>query len=623
MNRLRYRARTTIQETGANPLYVTLGRLDWTLGDRQLSAPLLLAPVEIKGVVLPFRVAFDESGAVTLNRSLMEKLRLEFGFTVPGLDELPQLSRGDGVDVDAVVRRVREAIAESGLPFRVESEARLAIIGFTGYLLWRDLDEHWETFLERPLVRHLALAPTDSYSAGVPPRLGDIDLDDVAASAPVPTDGSQAQAVAAARSGDTFVLEGPPGTGKSQTITGIIADQMAQGRRVLFVAEKGAALDVVRNRLGEVGLLPFALDLHDEGARPVEVRARLRTALAHHALPDADGYRVAAQDVASSGKVLEAYAGRLHARNPAGLSLYTARGQQLARGSGPQLTVPESAVVTPGTSVDLARRALADAIPLLTTLVRSATPPWGFASTRPASADALWAAVEEADRAVAQARAALASVGTAMDIEQLVTNTADLEIVTWLLSADATDPATAVEARSERWRAARDELRQRTESLRGAAADLLTPSSQISSPCRSSRASGRPNSFSAGKDASSPPVHRYWPICALEPTSTPGSSPVSSSTSRRSPPRTSRSSARGAACRGARVWIPPSTSSPAASSTCGPSPLLSSATRGSSSSSRHHWPARWWAPAGLSRRSPSPPTAPSSTPSPPSPLSSR
>ncbi len=474
MNRLRYRARTTIQETGANPLYVTLGRLDWTLGDRQLSAPLLLAPVEIKGVVLPFRVAFDESGAVTLNRSLMEKLRLEFGFTVPGLDELPQLSRGDGVDVDAVVRRVREAIAESGLPFRVESEARLAIIGFTGYLLWRDLDEHWETFLERPLVRHLALAPTDSYSAGVPPRLGDIDLDDVAASAPVPTDGSQAQAVAAARSGDTFVLEGPPGTGKSQTITGIIADQMAQGRRVLFVAEKGAALDVVRNRLGEVGLLPFALDLHDEGARPVEVRARLRTALAHHALPDADGYRVAAQDVASSGKVLEAYAGRLHARNPAGLSLYTARGQQLARGSGPQLTVPESAVVTPGTSVDLARRAVADAIPLLTTLVRSATPPWGFASTRPASADALWAAVEEADRAVAQARAALASVGTAMDIEQLVTNTADLEIVTWLLSADATDPATAVEARSERWRAARDELRQRTESLRGAAADLLT-----------------------------------------------------------------------------------------------------------------------------------------------------
>jgi hypothetical protein len=474
LNRLRYRARTAIQETGANPLYVTLGRLDWKLGDRQLSAPLLLAPVEIKGVVLPFRIAFDESGAVTLNRSLMEKLRLEFGFTVPGLDELPLLSGAEGVDVDAVVRRVREAIAGSGLPFRVESEARLAIIGFTGYLLWRDLDEHWATFLDRPLVRHLALTPTDSYSGGVPPRLGDIDLDEVVASAPVPTDGSQAEAVAAARAGETFVLEGPPGTGKSQTITGILADQMAQGRRVLFVAEKGAALDVVRGRLGEVGLLPFALDLHDEGARPVEVRARLRTALAHRAEADADGYRMAAQDVASSGKVLEAYAGRLHAPNPAGLSLYTARGQQLARGSGPLLTVPEAAVLAPGSSVDLARRAVADAIPRLAPLGRSPCPPWGFASARPQSLDPLWRAVDQADRAVTAALAALGSAGAARDVAEAATNTADLEVVTWLLSRDATDPTTAVEVASERWRAARGELRHRTDALRDAGASLLT-----------------------------------------------------------------------------------------------------------------------------------------------------
>ena len=281
MTRLRYRARTAIQETGANPLYVTLGRLDWQLGDRDLSAPLLLAPVQVKGVVMPFRIAFDDSGAVTLNHSLMEKLRLEFGFTVPGLaEQLPTLPGTEHVDVGEVVRRVREAIAASGLPFRVESEARLAVIAFTGYLLWRDLDAHWERFLERPLVRHLALSPTDSFAAGEPVSLGDTDLDEVVATAPVPTDGSQAEAIAGARAGQTFVLEGPPGTGKSQTITAILADQMAQGRRVLFVAEKGAALDVVRNRLGEVGLLPFALDLHDEGARPTEVRARLRTALA-------------------------------------------------------------------------------------------------------------------------------------------------------------------------------------------------------------------------------------------------------------------------------------------------------------------------------------------------------
>ncbi|HET9944187.1 MAG TPA: DUF4011 domain-containing protein, partial [Actinomycetes bacterium] len=475
MTRLRYRARTAIQETGANPLYVTLGRLDWQLGDRDLSAPLLLAPVQVKGVVMPFRIAFDESGAVTLNHSLMEKLRLEFGFTVPGLtDQLPTLPGSEHVDVDAVIRQVREAISESGLPFRVESEARLAVIAFTGYLLWRDLDTHWERFLERPLVRHLAMTPTDSYSGGSAISLGDADLDDVVATAPVPTDGSQAEAIAAARAGQTFVLEGPPGTGKSQTITAILADQMAQGRRVLFVAEKGAALDVVRNRLGEVGLLPFALDLHDEGARPTEVRARLRTALQHRAQPDTDGYRMAASDVSTAGSVLEAYASRLHDRNGAGLSLYTAHGQQLARGAGSTLPVPESAVADGSVVAEVVRAAVAAAVPALAALARAESPSWGFARQRPADLAELWAAVDRADAAVYAAQAAASGMSpTARGVVEDAATSADLRAAVWLLSASSLDPAVAVEARSDRWRAAREELWQRTREARESAAGLL------------------------------------------------------------------------------------------------------------------------------------------------------
>ena len=158
--RLRYRARTGREETGANPLMLTLGRFDWELGDRKLAAPLLLYPIDIKGVVMPFRLAADPAGGVAINLSLLEKLRVEFGFTVPGLDELPPRlhkagADGEGVDVAAAIRIFREAIAASGLAFRVESEARLIIGGFTGFLLWRDLDEHWERFAERPLVRQL------------------------------------------------------------------------------------------------------------------------------------------------------------------------------------------------------------------------------------------------------------------------------------------------------------------------------------------------------------------------------------------------------------------------------------------------------------------------------------
>ncbi len=343
--RLRYRARTGREETGANPLMLTLGRLDWELGDRKLAAPLLLFPVDIKGVVMPFRLAADPIGTVTPNLSLLEKLRVEFGFSVPGLDELPSRPDGEGVDVEAVVRRFREAIAASGLAFRVESEARLIIGGFTGFLLWRDLDEHWQRFTERPLVRglldgRLSDVPELGVVSGVRGPAAVAELDSVVAAAPIAADGSQAQAIAAARAGHSFVLEGPPGTGKSQTITNILADQMAQGRRVLFVAEKGAALDVVRHRLGEIGLLPYALDLHDHNARPAEVRTRIRTALAQRVRPDLDGYEAALSDVSGSSSALRGYAERLHRPNRAGLSLWSARATALARGTGPVLAVP-------------------------------------------------------------------------------------------------------------------------------------------------------------------------------------------------------------------------------------------------------------------------------------------
>lgn len=477
MQRLRYRARTTLEETGANPLYLTLGRLDWRLGGRELSAPLLLAPVDIKGVVLPFRIAFDESGAVTLNHSLLEKLRIEHGFTVEGLEtsaELPTLPGSDVADVDAVITRVREAIADSGLPFRVESEARLAIIAFTGYLLWRDLDQHWESFLERPLVRHLALTPSDSYSGGKPPELGSIDLDEVVAAAPVPTDGAQAQAVAAARAGSSFVLEGPPGTGKSQTITGSVADQMAQGRRVLFVAEKGAALDVVRNRLAEVGLLSFALDLHDEFARPTEVRARLRAALAAAVTPDEDGYRVAALDVAAAGRLLEGYAGRVHTPNAAGLTLYSAHNQRLARGEGMVVTVPPDAVSGEATDLEGARACITAAVPALASLERSDSPAWGFVLSRPDDRAGLWSAVEVADAAVTAALRQLETAAADVrDVVLAVAGTVDLEIVSWLLSPDAAPMSAVLESRTARWKSALDELRQRTDVVRADAHDVL------------------------------------------------------------------------------------------------------------------------------------------------------
>ena len=480
--RLRYRARTGREETGANPLMLTLGRLDWELGDRKLAAPLLLYPIDIKGVVMPFRLAADPAGGIAINLSLLEKLRVEFGFTVPGLDELPpRLHRegadGEGVDVAAAIRIFREAIAASGLAFRVESEARLIIGGFTGFLLWRDLDEHWERFAERPLVRQLLTGSITELPEPIQPSHA--ALDDVVAAAPIPADGSQAQAIAAARSGQSFVLEGPPGTGKSQTITNILADQMAQGRRVLFVAEKGAALDVVRHRLGEIGLLPYALDLHDHNARPAEVRARLKTALAQRVRPDLDGYKAALGEVEGSASGLRTYAERLHRPNRAGLSLWSAHATMLARGSGPALTVPPAVLAEEsdagGLDQDQLRRLIGSAIGDLAALDPEVVRAWGFVGvgTSPVDQTVLFGALPAAEAATARASAELAaaSPGSAALLRE-ATTWWELADLTRLLSAPGSGDQLA-ELTTARWANAREELRSRTAGLAQGAGPTL------------------------------------------------------------------------------------------------------------------------------------------------------
>jgi len=485
--RLRFRARTGLQETGANSLALTLGRLHWTLGDRSLQAPLLLAPVQLKGIVAPFKVVADPTSGVTLNLSLLEKLRLEFGFFVPGLAELPIRPAGakgeGGVDVDEVVRRFRQALLDAGLPFTVESEARLAIVGFTGYLLWRDLDEHWERFLAQPVARHLALTPTDRF---VDPAAGIVDtsvtgLDAVVAESPVAADGSQAEAVAAARAGRTFVLEGPPGTGKSQTITNILADQAARGRRVLFVAEKGAALDVVRRRLAEVGMAPFALDLHDEHATPAQVRTRLRTAVTHLPRPDTAGHAAAAADVSSSSATLASYAARLHEPSAAGLSAYAAHTQLLAQGPGPVAPVAPAVLepdasrgAAPALDVEACRRAVRSATGLLAGLGQSTCRAWGFAMTVPADPAAFWAAVDAADQAAADLDDRLAACAPAVRRAVSTAITLDaLGQVGWALSGHSVSPQVLDEVATRRWQQARSELDARLAALDAQAAPLL------------------------------------------------------------------------------------------------------------------------------------------------------
>jgi len=305
----------------------------------------------------------------------------------------------------------------------------LSVLQFAKYPLWKDLDGSWNELSRNSLISHLIEAATDQYTdpAGDAPAA---DLDELGVSVPMPADSSQLRAVADAVGGRTFVLEGPPGTGKSQTITNLLAHAMASGRRVLFVAEKRAALDVVKKRLESVGLGDLSLDIHDKSAKPAEVRAQIKRALELHVTHDAELLRNKRQTAKSSTRKLAKYAGEVHGVNAAGLSLYSARTAELsADHEVPPLEVPKSLVAT---ATEEVRDAVAQAIRDLSEKTDLARPrvghPWAFIDAVPAEgldAAAIHAAAVEFDTALEAVQAA------GVTLEVLAKNEDVVTIDTW------------------------------------------------------------------------------------------------------------------------------------------------------------------------------------------------
>src|SRR4051794_23013490 len=402
LRNLAYKAKTVLEETGANNLYLALGSLVWELDGRPLRSPLVLVPVTLTPVSRTggYRITLDEAGSSTPNYCLLEKLRQLHGLVVPQLSE--PAADGAGIDVDSALEAMRTALVGYRLPYRVEPTADLAILQFAKFRLWKDLDEHWADFARNPLVGHLVHEPEQPFLDPVVHTAEHADLDELAAALPVPADATQLRAVAEAMAGRTFVLEGPPGTGKSQTITNLLTRAVADGKRVLFVAEKRAALDVVARRLESVGMGPFALDLHDKGSRASVVRAQIREAIEHAVAVDSQGLAADAEDLRSARRLLARYADRLHAPNAAGLSLYTARTAELSAGDElAPLPVPLPFVAGASEETFTAVRRALVLLPDIADLTRpSPRHPWAFVDSPAIDQPAAQAAAVEVDQAV-------------------------------------------------------------------------------------------------------------------------------------------------------------------------------------------------------------------------------
>jgi very-short-patch-repair endonuclease len=288
---LYFEAREYEEEQGVNILYLALGFVKWFESDSsdvERYAPLVLLPVELlrDGAKDRYRLkSRDEELFTNISFKLWVREQNDIDF--------PDIPDGDDFSFESYCDAVRQSISKETRWEVLPEEAILGFFSFNKFLLWRDLfPENWgsaEQLLGHPILREL-LMPSDGGGEPDPPIVpADKTIDDFFTPEDlvyvVDADSSQTEAIQTVLTGRNLVIQGPPGTGKSQTITNIISAAVAKGWKVLFIAEKMAALSVVKDRLANVGLGVLCLELHSRKATKSGVLAQIRESLEYPGAP--------------------------------------------------------------------------------------------------------------------------------------------------------------------------------------------------------------------------------------------------------------------------------------------------------------------------------------------------
>ncbi|MBO6555267.1 MAG: DUF4011 domain-containing protein [Pseudomonadales bacterium] len=320
------KSKTDLEEGGSNTLFLSIGMLRWKEDekfDKSYRAPLILYPVELTRASAKSKVRLrhltDEEPI--FNSTLIEFLEQDYQIDLSFLTgELPEDE--SGIDVGLIWSEVRAKIAD--VPgFELIEDLVLSNFSFAKYLMWKDLRDRLEDLKSNLFVDHLIEKPQETYSQDS--RFIDIQYIDKEIKpseifAPLNADSSQLIAIEASAHTQDFVLEGPPGTGKSETIANIICHNLAVGRKVLFVAEKMAALNVVYRRLVKVGLSHLCLELHSNKANKAAVLEQLRDAWTSRQDVAAGDWEEKADNLLQVRNKLNHYVDELHKKSVFGVS---------------------------------------------------------------------------------------------------------------------------------------------------------------------------------------------------------------------------------------------------------------------------------------------------------------
>ena len=285
LRRIDEQARLALEEQGVNTLFLSLGMLHYT-EDGQSSeifrAPLVLVPVALtrKSARTGYVVTATDDDPL-VNPALVEFLRRFHDRSLPDLPDPQSANLPGDYDLQAFFQAAREVVAGKA-GWSVKTETYLGLFSFQKFVMYADLNANSGAILKHRLAQQL-VTRAGAQNLGLPADVQALNLDrdfpPESTAQVVDADASQLRVIAASARGYDLVVEGPPGTGKSQTITNLIAQALAARKSVLFVAEKMAALQVVYTRLVNAGLGEFCLELHSTKANKRAVMQEMRLAL--------------------------------------------------------------------------------------------------------------------------------------------------------------------------------------------------------------------------------------------------------------------------------------------------------------------------------------------------------
>ncbi len=278
LKRRAQRSRETLEEQGINTLYMTFGLLMWyePKYPDPVYTPLLFVPAKLsqKTVKSSFTIVLEDD-EVILNPAIVEKFRSVFNLAVPAFPE-----EFDETALQMFLNNVR-AIIPQGSGWEVQERVHVGNFSFAKLTLYSDIAQHPELIARHKVIGAIGKNGGYTEPAGHVPtasELGDC-IEPVQSCSILDSDSSQDQAIQYAKKGSSLVIHGPPGTGKSQCITNIIAECLSLGKKVLFVAEKNAALEVVKKRLDQNGVGEFCLEIHSHKANKSDVLQQIEHSL--------------------------------------------------------------------------------------------------------------------------------------------------------------------------------------------------------------------------------------------------------------------------------------------------------------------------------------------------------